>query len=401
MAVNLCRICLESGATIPLFVNRSNILTKLSFCVNETITDTEGYPKNICSNCKHSLFEVYNFITKFKETHNILRNKLLVKQEEFNYSLDSCIGQIEVKIKQENFKNECSDDEPLCGFSQIKKESETENKSKERIRLNKLRQSFKKNLTRTNTIASSILEGEFVWIGDTWCLNTTKVSTSKKKETSKLKQKQNRVDIKLPKEKVEKPKVPKLCDLCGVTFKSLDKLAIHKRNIHFKKPTKCPECPQILASNYYLNRHIRRCHKKEDNFICATCGRGFTFRGEMMTHVKNVHNKHLKPRKTFSCDLCDKVFKCQKSVTIHIRSAHTGQRPAVCTVCDSSFFHEDYLKEHMRLHTGETPFKCPVCGRGYAQLGNMKSHLRIHRKSEVNPDLLSKLRPNYLRLLKP
>ncbi|CAF4830923.1 unnamed protein product [Pieris macdunnoughi] len=121
----------------------------------------------------------------------------------------------------------------------------------------------------------------------------------------------------------------------------------------------------------------------------------------MMTHIKNVHNKHLKPIKTFSCDLCDKVFKCQKSVTIHIRSAHTGQRPAVCTVCDSSFFHEDYLKEHMRLHTGETPFKCPVCGRGYAQLGNMKSHLRVHRKSEVNPDLLSKMRPNYLRLLKP
>ncbi|CAF4830934.1 unnamed protein product [Pieris macdunnoughi] len=188
MAVNLCRICLESGATIPLFVNTSNIITKLSFCVNETITDIDGYPKNICSNCKDTLFKVYKFITKFKETHIILRNKLLVKQEEFNYSLDSCIGQIEVEIKRENFKNESSDEEPLCGFSEIKKESETENKSKHRIRLNKVsKQSFKKNLTRTNNIASSILEGEFVWNGDTWCLKTTTVTTSKKKETSKLK----------------------------------------------------------------------------------------------------------------------------------------------------------------------------------------------------------------------
>lgn len=78
-----------------------------------------------------------------------------------------------------------------------------------------------------------------------------------------------------------------------------------------------------------------------------------------------------------------------------------GLRPAACTVCDSSFYHEDYLKEHMRLHTGETPFKCPICGRGYAQRCNMKSHLRIHRRSEIDAATLGKLKPNYLRLLKP
>lgn len=77
-----------------------------------------------------------------------------------------------------------------------------------------------------------------------------------------------------------------------------------------------------------------------------------------------------------------------------------GQRPAQCSVCGSSFYHEDYLKEHMRLHTGETPFKCPICGRGYAQRGNMKSHLRIHRISELDAVTLSKMRPNYLKLLK-
>lgn len=78
----------------------------------------------------------------------------------------------------------------------------------------------------------------------------------------------------------------------------------------------------------------------------------------------------------------------------------SGYRPAVCTVCDSRFFHEEYLKEHMRLHTGETPFKCPICKRGYAQRGNMKSHMKTHKKSELDEDTLRKLRPNYLKLLK-
>lgn len=146
----------------------------------------------------------------------------------------------------------------------------------------------------------------------------------KEKPISELKYKK-RVQITLPKVKVEKVNAPKLCDLCGMTFNSLDRLAIHKRKVHFKKPVKCSECPRILSSNYYLNRHIRRCHKREDNFICSSCGRGFTFKGEMMTHIKNVHNKHLKPKKMFSCDLCDKVFKCNKSVVIHVRSVHTGK----------------------------------------------------------------------------
>lgn len=78
----------------------------------------------------------------------------------------------------------------------------------------------------------------------------------------------------------------------------------------------------------------------------------------------------------------------------------SGERPAECTVCYKCFFHEEYLKEHMRLHTGEAPYKCPVCGRGYAQRGNMKSHLRIHRITEIDAVTLSKIKPNYLKLLK-
>lgn len=79
----------------------------------------------------------------------------------------------------------------------------------------------------------------------------------------------------------------------------------------------------------------------------------------------------------------------------------TGQRPAECSICGARFYHDDYLKEHMRLHTGETPYKCPICSRGYAQRGNMKSHLRNHRRSDLDPVALSKIRPNYLKFMKP
>ncbi|CAG9583348.1 unnamed protein product [Danaus chrysippus] len=94
------------------------------------------------------------------------------------------------------------------------------------------------------------------------------------------------------------------------------------------------------------------------------------------------------------------VKKCLEVSNKIASSILEGYRPAVCTICDSKFFHEEYLKEHMRLHTGETPFKCPICKRGYAQRGNMKSHMKTHKKSELDEDTLSKLKPNYLKLLK-
>lgn len=79
----------------------------------------------------------------------------------------------------------------------------------------------------------------------------------------------------------------------------------------------------------------------------------------------------------------------------------SGERPATCSVCSKSFTDESYLKEHMRLHTGDTPYKCPVCARGYAQRGNMKSHMRNHKISELDPDTLAKIKPSYLRFMKP
>ncbi|CAK1543205.1 unnamed protein product [Leptosia nina] len=400
MSLNLCRICLESRATLPLFdsvTEKNDLLTKLEYCVKESINDVDGHPRHICSACNEVLHDLYKFIKKFQESCVVLQNNSIVKLERLDFSDDDYSGKIEVEIKQENRLEQSSDDELLSAFKNVvEKKTKVENKTT----VAKTKRQKKSPLISTNNIASSILEGEYMWIGETWCIKPRNLSMPVKKENAKLQAvvKKKRVQIKLP--KVVKENTPKLCDLCGMTFKNQDSLAIHKRKVHFQSPVKCTECPRVLCSNYYFQRHMKRCHSSNKNFICSTCGATFAFVGELKRHIKNVHNKHLIVKKEFRCNLCDKVFKCNKSVVVHTRSAHTGYRPAQCTVCDSSFYHEDYLREHMRLHTGETPFKCPICNRGYAQRGNMKSHLRIHRLSEVDASVLSKMKPNYVRLLK-
>ncbi|XP_045499579.1 zinc finger protein 836-like isoform X1 [Colias croceus] len=405
MPVSLCRICLEEGAKLPLFentVDENSLLSKLKLCLQEKIEDIDGYPRNICKRCNVTVDQTCDFIKKYKESCRILQDNLQVKIEQIDLSDDSCYDNgfaIEIDT---NLKKESSDDEFLSNikdFNRIKLEADTNKKKNVAIKSEKPKRKSLKTAKCTNKIASSILEGDFFWIGDTWCIKPKNTKTIKKETPVKSVEKPKRVHIKLP--KVKKPDPPKLCDLCGDIFKSQEILCRHKKKVHFKDPRKCPQCPRTLSSEYYLNRHLRRRHQTERQFICAVCGKAFAFKGELASHHRNVHNKHLLPKKKYACKICNKEYKCAKSVIVHERSVHTGSRPAVCSVCDSSFYHEDYLKEHMRLHTGETPFKCPICGRGYAQRGNMKSHLRIHRISELDANTLSKIRPNYLKLLKP
>ncbi|XP_050344426.1 zinc finger protein 626-like isoform X2 [Nymphalis io] len=412
ISLNLCRICLDNGANISIFENNEDencdIQANLSLCLKEKIEDIDGYPRFICQACNDILNVACNFINKYKNTCKILANGLDIIKHENELSSVSCKEQSEEEIELEKIKNEYkSDDDELSDHHQdffkplqLKFKLKVEKEKISKV-IKKKRSVAKTNSKQiTNKIASSILEGELAWNGEE-CLNSSKTKQLSQEKSKLLKQKpenRKRVKIKLPKTK--KPNPPKLCDLCGEVFKSQDKLSVHKKNVHFRNPVKCVHCLRLFVSDYYLNRHMKRKHDADKKFICAICGRGFAFKGELSSHNKNVHNKHLKPKKQYKCKFCNKLYKCAKSVIVHERSAHTGQRPAVCSVCGSSFYHDDYLKEHMRLHTGETPFKCPICDRGYAQRCNMKSHLRIHKRSELDAATLSKLKPNYLRLLK-
>ncbi|CAH0727144.1 unnamed protein product, partial [Brenthis ino] len=415
--VNLCRICLENGADLPIFEESDDetcILSKLVLCLKEKIEDIEGYPRFICKLCNKVLDTAYDFINKYKNSCKILENGLeVIKQETDELSSLSGKGMSEEEIEVENIKNEydqsSSDNDfdlsdhheeyfkPLEFSLKIKVEND-DNSSKATTKKKgcRLKSNTKQN---TSNIATSILEGQFAWNGDQCCSSKSNSVLHDKSKLLKPKtESKKRITINIP--KIKKPNPPKLCDLCGEVFKSTDKLTVHKKRVHFRSPVKCSHCSRVFVSNYYLKRHVKRKHEEHKTFICAICGKGFAFKGELSNHNRNVHDKHLRPKKQFKCQFCNKIYKCAKSVTVHERSVHTGDRPAVCTVCGSSFYHEEYLREHMRLHTGETPFKCPICGRGYAQRGNMKSHLRIHKKSELDPVTLSKLRPNYLRLLK-
>ncbi|XP_012547515.4 zinc finger protein ZFP2 isoform X1 [Bombyx mori] len=396
----LCRICLEPGASLFIFEScTENINSKIFVCLNEKIKDIAGYPRNICAKCNNILDTFISFIDKYRKSNQFLSKQFAdVKVENTSEYDEPVESDTDIVIKEEIVNGKEGKEDNAQSLTELIKPLQLDI---EKVKVEPLKKrlpsnSKSRNRTQTNKIASSILEGNFIWADNKWCVTVGETIIRKTKKVVK------QAKIK-PIVKVKKNLDPaKLCDLCGEVCKNTDKLATHKKLKHFSIPKQCPKCSKILSSEYYLNRHIKRRHDAESkNFKCTICSLSFAFKGELGSHIKHVHNKKNLPKKVFSCKICGKVYKCPKSVIVHERSIHTGQRPAECSICGARFYHDDYLKEHMRLHTGETPYKCPICSRGYAQRGNMKSHLRNHRRSDLDPVALSKIRPNYLKFMKP
>lgn len=90
-----------------------------------------------------------------------------------------------------------------------------------------------------------------------------------------------------------------------------------------KIPCSHKGCKRIFTNPYNMKRHLKRVHSEVKNFQCNDCGRFFAIKTEMKHHMKS-HDRVKYPKKTFKCKFCDKTYKCQKSVDIHERSAHTG-----------------------------------------------------------------------------
>lgn len=214
-----------------------------------------------------------------------------------------------------------------------------------------------------------------------------------------------------------------VCETCCHTFENKEDFEAHaatckkepvstgkrKSKAASRSPKKCPECPMDFVHQKNLDKHIRKCHRRnsasqdeernegetedktnneddEDDdedatqplletlpedallkhdptslptgeFTCPRCGAGFVNRKSFQCHMKI--NKCTE--KQFICKFCEKVFINDKSLIEHIK---THAKAFKCSKCTKSFSKAEKLQAHTeKAHSGAVKNQCKFCGK--------------------------------------
>lgn len=112
------------------------------------------------------------------------------------------------------------------------------------------------------------------------------------------------------------------------------------------------------------------------------------------------------------CAVCLRMLSCRSALLMHYRT-HTGLRPYRCRLCGRAFTTKGNLKTHMGVHRAKPPAAsggatgsggvpaCPVCRKQFAHDAVLQQHVRLHHSPDGATAHLPALRPSFNHLSSP
>ena len=157
------------------------------------------------------------------------------------------------------------------------------------------------------------------------------------------------------------------CQNCGKREKSVRELNNHHRQAH--PPLLCSDCNQIFYAPSTFQLHLYE-HQKDKKFICETCGKKFSFKGQLDQH-KIVH-RSIKTHKCMAKD-CDRWFMHKADLKVH--TATHDKQEYTCEHCASfKTSLKKYWKEHMKGHDDILPYACSICKKHFLYCQQVSRH---------------------------
>lgn len=184
----------------------------------------------------------------------------------------------------------------------------------------------------------------------------------------------------------------------------------------------CTECHISFRKHQQLKAHLFQ-HTGDRPFICTTCNDSFITKRELSQHEKRhrayvckekncetecpnwtLLRKHMKliHPKGFTCDFCQKTFKCKVTLEEHImlHFSESDREVFKCTYesCTRVYFYKRNLKQHIRTFHEGNRFKCEVegCGKTFATKAKFQNHstsIHTNPKMRKPPKVLDERKP--------
>ena len=203
--------------------------------------------------------------------------------------------------------------------------------------------------------------------------------------------------------------MPKICEICDISFKTYTGHTLHQESKHSEVKPSCEKCGKEFSNGQNLKRHINAIHKGlEKMWKCHHCGKELTFyhRKEHLTFCQNPirfdcsyceykattkgnlkkHEDHQHRNKTYSCQNLGCEFKASypSALKRHFESVHE-RKMKLCEICNHAY--SDIRKHIWYAHKRKIElqkFNCIICDKNLSSEKSLKYHVNAFHK-ERNP----------------
>ncbi|CAH2041782.1 unnamed protein product, partial [Iphiclides podalirius] len=104
-------------------------------------------------------------------------------------------------------------------------------------------------------------------------------------------------------------------------------------------PIQCVVCGLLVTSPSAMQNHMRT-HTGEKPFVCSCCDSRFPTKGSLKRHHDTYHAERERE--------CTKTFPTATMLEFHLLKLHTNHTPYMCQYCSRGFYRTSDLSRHLR-----------------------------------------------------
>ncbi|XP_065226139.1 oocyte zinc finger protein XlCOF6-like [Planococcus citri] len=180
---------------------------------------------------------------------------------------------------------------------------------------------------------------------------------------------------------------PYICDICSKFYSTLSNLKYHRcspqKVSDLSQSLVCKICHKNICNKDQMRRHMFM-HRGLKPFECADCGKSFTRKANVKSHILSMHMPYQSRR--YKCEICSKFYSTRSNLKYHRCSTTTlrnhstrvsdRRQSPVCKICLKRLCRRSDLKRHRLMHVGLKPFKCAECSKSFRTKYEMDRHTR-------------------------
>lgn len=118
----------------------------------------------------------------------------------------------------------------------------------------------------------------------------------------------------------------------------------------------CKKCNKSFSDRLSLKKHKKDDHSSQRENVCKICNRAFQSNKQLTMHA-TFHNTD----GAWECFYCHKKFNRAWKMKLHMGVSHTGKRPYICRFCGDDFLYPGNIMTHMKT-VHNIWIVCKECG---------------------------------------